>query len=182
MKQLIKIFGTGTLTVLMVVAIFYAVGQHTKIMAEETNEKKYESANEIAIHTIFTFREGIEKIDGFQVYNQMSGFVRQSESPTFKLEGVVNSDKSMLYEAADMYYKRGLSPWSQHEFSQFDVDIYLHQNGVTLRHFKYTDCDITEYKIGTLFDKEEAWFGKGFAIVDEFEFTCSGYQPNNPLY
>jgi len=33
----------------------------------------------------------------------------------------------------------------------------------------------------TDYDKEEGWFGKGFATVDLFTFTCSGYKPSNPL-
>jgi len=155
----------------------------TQILAEELEEKKYTTANEIEIHAVFEFHEGIEETDGFQVYKQMAGFDRNSETPKFKLEGVVNSDKAMLYEAADMFYQRSNFPASQHSFSQFDVDIYLHQNGVTLRHFTYTYCTITDYKVDTFFDKEEGWTtSKGFAIVDEFEFVCSGYKPNNPLY
>ncbi len=155
----------------------------TQILAEELEKKKYTTANEIEIHAVFEFREGIEETDGFQVYKQMGGFDKMSETPEFKLEGVVSSDKVMLYEAADMFQQRSNSPTAQHNFSEFDADIYLHQNGVTLRHFTYADCKITEYKVDTFFDKEEGWTtSKGFAIVDEFEFTCRGYDQNNPLY
>jgi len=153
-----------------------------QIFAEETDEKQYTKANDVAIHTVFGFREGIEESDGFQVYKQMSGFDRDSESPTFKLEGVVDFDRAYLYEAADMAFKRGISN-AQHNYAQFDVDVYLHKDGVTLRHFKYTDCSVSDYKVITLFDKEEGWTtSKGFATIDEFEFECSGYNPNNPLF
>ncbi len=153
-----------------------------QIFAEETDEKQYTKANDVAIHTVFGFREGIEESDGFQVYKQMSGFDRDSESPTFKLEGVVDFDRAYLYEAADMAFKRGTSN-AQHNYAQFDVDVYLHKDGVTLRHFKYTDCSVSDYKVITLFDKEEGWTtSKGFATIDEFEFECSGYNPNNPLF
>jgi len=153
-----------------------------QIFAEETEEKQYTKANDVAIHTVFGFREGIEESDGFQVYKQMSGFDRDSESPTFKLEGVVDFDRAYLYEAADMAFKRGISN-AQHNYAQFDVDVYLHKDGVTLRHFKYTDCSVSDYKVITLFDKEEGWTtSKGFATIDEFEFECSGYNPNNPLF
>lgn len=163
-------------------AILVGITQVNQIVAEESDEKKYTNANDVAIHTVFAFRMAVEESDGFQVYKQMSGFDRQSESPMFKLEGVVDSDRVYLYEAADMAYHRGIAD-SQHMYGQFDVDIYLHKEGVTLRHFKYTDCRVNDYEVTTLFDKEEGWTtSKGFAIIDEFEFECNGYTPNNPLY
>ncbi len=163
-------------------ALFIGSIHDNQILAEESEEKKYTKANNIEIHAVFEFRDGIEETDGFQVYKQMSGFDRDS-NPEFKLEGVVSSDKAMLYEAADMFYKKGNSPWAQHKYSDFDADIYLHQEGITMRHFKYADCSITEYKVDTFFDKEEGWTtSKGFATVDVFEFSCDGYEPNNPLY
>jgi len=152
-----------------------------EIFAEETEEKQYTKANDVAIHTVFSFREAIEESDGFQVYKQMSGFDRNSESPAFKLEGVMDFDRPYLYEAVDMAFERGMSN-VQHSYAQFDVDVYLHKDGTTLRHFKYSDCSVSDYKVVTLFDKEEGWTtSKGFAIIDEFEFECSGYSPNNPL-
>ncbi len=163
-------------------AILIGTTQGTQILAEEVDKKKYTNANDVTIHTVFTFREAVEESDGFQVYKQMSGFDRQTESPMFKLEGVVDYDRVYLYEAADMAYHRGITD-TQHKYGQFDVDIYLHKEGMTLRHFKYKDCSVVDYQVITLFDKEEGWTtSKGFAIIDEFEFECNGYQPNNPLY
>jgi hypothetical protein len=152
-----------------------------QIFAEETEEKQYTKANDVAIHTVFGFREAIEESDGFQVYKQMSGFDRDSESPAFKLEGVMDFDRPHLYEAVDMAFERGTHD-SQHNYGQFDVDVYLHKDGQTLRHFTYSECSVSDYKVVTLFDKEEGWTtSKGFATIDEFEFECSGYSPNNPL-
>ncbi len=156
--------------------------QQPQIFAEETDEKQYIKANDVAIHAVFGFREATEESDGFQVYKQMSGFDRDSESPTFKLEGVIDYDRAYLYKAADMAFHRGTSN-TQHDYGQFDVDVYLHKEGVTLRHFKYVDCSVIDYQVTTLFDKEEGWTtSKGFAIIDEFEFSCNGYKPNNPLF
>jgi hypothetical protein len=174
-----KVIAATTMTVLL--GLMISLTQEIQIYAEE-DEKKYTSANDIAIHTVFNFREGSMESDGFQVYKQMSGFARHAESPMFKLEGVVDSDKAYLYEAADMAYHRGDTD-NQHKFALFEVDIYLHIDGVTLRHFSYKDCEVTDYAVTTLFDKEEGWTtSKGFAIVDEFVFECNGYKPNNPLY
>ena len=168
-------------SVLIVSLVGFSGIAQPQIFAEETDEKQYTKANNVAIHTVFEFREGIEESDGFQVYKQMSGFDRASESPAFKLEGVMDFDRAYLYEAADMTFKRGIHD-SQHQYGLFEVDVYLHKDGQTLRHFKYTDCSISDYKVVTLFDKEEGWTtSKGFATIDEFEFECSGYSPNNPL-
>jgi len=167
--------------ILPVVLIVSLVTISGIIFAEETNEKQYTKANDVAIRTVFEFRAGIEESDGFQAYTQMSGFDR-FESPTFKLEGVMDFDRPYLYEAVDMAFYRGISD-KQHNFAQFDVDVYLHKDGITLRHFKYVDCSVSDYKVVTLFDKEEGWTtSKGFATIDEFEFECAGYKPNNPIY
>ena len=174
-----KIILASVLTISLVTLFGMAQPQ---IFAEETDEKQYTKANDVAIHTVFAFREAIEESDGFQVFKQMSGFDRNSESAAFKLEGIMDFDRAYLYEAADMTYHRGISD-IQHNYGQFDVDVYLHKDGVTLRHFKYADCMMTDYKVITLFDKEEGWTtSKGFATIDEFEFECSGYKPNNPLF
>ncbi len=174
-----KIIAATTMMVLL--GFMISLTQDFEIYAEE-DEKKYTSANDISIHTVFSFREAVMESDGFQVFKQMSGFSRDSESPKFKLEGVVDSDKVYLYEAADMAFHRGATD-SQHQYSLFEVEIYLHVDGVTLRHFTYHDCIVSDYEVTTLFDKEEGWTtSKGFAIIDEFEFQCNGYKPNNPLY
>ncbi len=153
-----------------------------QISAEETDEKQYARANDITIHTEFIFRDAVEKSDGFQIYEQVSGFDQTSDSPVFKLIGAVDYDRTYLYEAADMTFQRGVIN-TQHDYGQFDADVYLQKEGVTFRHFEYFDCSISEYRVVTLFDKEEGWFtSKGFATVDEFEFECNGYKPNNPLF
>ena len=122
-----------------------------QIFAEETDEKQYTKANNIAIHAVFGFGEVIEESDSFQVYQQLSGFDRDFESPIFKLEGVMDFDRTYLYEAVDMAFEMGIRN-IQHNYGQFDVDVYLHKDGETLRHFKYADCSVSDYKVVTLFD------------------------------
>jgi len=170
------------LTSVLIVSLVTLSGiTQPQIFAEETEEKQYTKANDVAIHTVFEFRAGVEESDGFQVFKQMSGFDRDSDPPAFKLEGVMDFDRPHLYEAAEMTYLRGIG-YTQHNYGQFDVDVYLHKDGQTLRHFKYTNCNVSNYKVVTLFDKEEGWTtSKGFATIDEFEFECSGYSPNNSL-
>ncbi len=155
---------------------------HQQISAEETDEKKYVTANDIEIHTVFSFRGVVEESSGFQIYNQVSGFDRDAESPVFTLQGAVDYDRTHLYNAADMTFLHGPSG-TNHDYGQFDVDVYLNKDGVVFRQFEYSDCSITNYKVDTHFDKEEGWStSKGFATVDQFEFSCNGYKPINPLF
>jgi len=182
MKSMTMIHKKIVLASVLIVSLVGLSGiAQPQIFAEETEEKQYTKANDVAIHTVFEFRAGVEESDGFQVFKQMSGFDRNSESPSFKLEGVMDFDRPYLYEAVDMAFQRGVGE-TQHKYGQFDVDVYLHKDGQTLRHFTYSDCSVSDYKVVTLFDKEEGWTtSKGFATIDEFEFECSGYSPNNPL-
>ncbi|MBN4046203.1 hypothetical protein JYT57_00835 [Nitrosarchaeum koreense] len=174
-----KLIISSALIVLL--ATFFGMTQ-PQIFADETDEKQYIKANDIAIRTVFGFGDVIEESDGFQVYTQISGFDRSLGTPTFKLKGVMGFDRAYLYEAVDMTSKRGISN-TQQKYGQFTVDVYLHKDDITLRHFKYTDCTVSDYRVTTLFDKEEGWTtSKGFATIDEFEFECSGYKSNNPLY
>jgi hypothetical protein len=153
-----------------------------QISAEETDEKQYVRGNDVTIHTEFTFRDAVEKSDGFQIFEQVSGFDRISDSAVFNLAGAVNYDRTYLYEAADMTFQMGVTN-TQHDYGQFDVDIYLQKDGATFRHFEYSDCNLSNYAVDTMFDKEEGWTtSKGFTTIDEFEFECNGYKPLNPLF
>ena len=174
-----KKFIIATMLSLSLVTLFGVT--HQQISAEGTDEKKYVTANDIEIHTVFSFRGVVEESDGFQIFNQVSGFDRDVESPVFTLQGAVNYDRIHLYNAADMTFLHGPSG-TNHDYGQFDVDVYLNKDGVVFRQFEYSDCSITNYKVDTLSDKEEGWStSKGFATVDQFEFSCNGYKPINPL-
>jgi len=176
-----KKFIFASLLAVSMIAMLGIITQQ-QISAEETDEKQYARANDVAIHTEFTFRDAVEQSDGFQIFKQVSGFDRISDSAVFKLVGAIDYDRTYLYEAADMTYVRGVTN-TQHNYGQFDVQISLQKNGTTFRSFEYSNCSIIDYKVVTLTDKEEPWFtSKGFATVDEFEFECSGYTPGNPLF
>lgn len=153
--------------------------EQIKVYTAEEKEDPYPAANDVKIHTVMTFKQGVEESDGFQVFIQNKGFNEERETPQFQLIGVVDADKRLLYNTADYTFERGLSD-QNHEYSNFDVDVYL-RNGIPLRTFHYSDCRVTDYKVFTDYDKEEGWFGKGFATLDSFAFTCNGYQPENIL-
>ncbi|MBI3253273.1 MAG: hypothetical protein HYZ56_00865 [Nitrosopumilales archaeon] len=172
-----KITAIATIAIISLIVIG-VTNQNNGILAEETKDP-YPAANDVKIHTVMTFKQGVEESDGFQAFIQSKGFNREKESPQFQLIGAVDADKRILYNAADVTFQRGLSD-QNHDYTDFDVDVYL-QNGMPIRTFHYADCRITDYKVATDYDKEEGWFGKGFATLDSFTFTCAGYSPDNPL-
>jgi hypothetical protein len=172
-----KVASIATIAIISLIVIGVA-NQNNEILAEE-KEDPYPAANDVKIHTVMTFKQGVEESDGFQAFIQNKGFNEEEETPQFQLIGAVDADKRILYNAADYTFLRGLGD-QNHEYSSFNVDVYL-QNGMPLRTFYYKDCRITSYKVFTDYDKEEGWFGKGFATLDSFTFTCAGYQPENVL-
>jgi hypothetical protein len=153
-----------------------------QIFAAEKESSQYNKANEVAIHVVFSFREAVESSDSFQAFTQVTGFDRSAESPTFNLVGEMDFDRAYLYEAADTTSDKGVDN-TQHEYGQFDVEVFLHKDKTSIRQFSYADCRLTDYTVETLFDKEEGWnTTHGFATVDNFEFACSGLKASNPQY
>jgi len=175
----------STLAVLLGVTVLLGAGQLTEIVAEE--KEGYKAANGVVIKTYFKTNGEILDPD-FQVYKQLppnnklqKNFASNNGAPMFMLEGVVNEDRAYLYEAADNAYIHGTSFRNNFPYSEIDIRIVLEKEGIPLREFDYDRCRVADYQVETLFDKEEGWFGKGFATVDKFKFQCQGYHPLNPL-
>jgi len=173
---------TCTVVAVLTVAGFLVGAGNLQIMAAEEEDKGYTQANGVSILTTIYTHDGTFTTDNFQVFKQTSGFNREIDRPAFTLEGVVAPDKMIFYQVSDETSKTQTSTfWSK--YSEIDIDVQLVKDGVVLREFNYADCEITDYKVDTLFDKEEGWnSSKGFAVIDEFDFECNGYHPNNPIY
>jgi len=166
----------SAIAIVVAVAMVFGANQ-SDVIAEET--KEYKLANGVKVNALFYFADGTERVN-FQVYEQISGFDREKGSAQFELEGSIDTDRALLYKAADMIYERGKSD-QRHEYAQFDMDVIL-ENGMVLRKFQYEDCRVTDYKVRTEFDKDKPWvYSGGFAVLDEFKFTCNGYKPVNTL-
>ncbi len=157
----------------------FGVFQLTETIAEETEKNGYKYAEDTTITAQFTFENGKSVIHPFEVFEQKSGF-ELSDIASFQLEKVVG-ETPLLHEAADRAHKYSLNE-QYYNGKYFDVDILIHQDANVLRQLSYNRCQITDYKVETLFDKEEAWMGKGFVLLDKFEFTCKGYEPNSPAF
>ncbi len=154
--------------------------QLNEIVAEETSEKKgYTFAENTKITAVFSFNGGTEIAD-FEVFEQESGF-DLNQTPVFELERIVGNTP-MLHKVSDMAHTYSRTTVNN-AYNDFDVKILLAQDGNVIRQYDYTSCDITNNIVKTLHDKEEGWnTSKGFAVIDKYEFTCSGYTPYSPVY
>ena len=166
-------------TIAIVVSIAMVFGTNQDVVTAEEKEA-YPSANNVKIKTTIRTVDGTENVD-FQVYVQKEGYDRENDTPQFQLIGVVDGDRAYLYKIADTTYLRGKSDYQLSAYAYADIDVSLVKDGITLRSFKYEDCHLSAYRVFTDYDKEEGWFGKGFATLDDFTFTCAGYQPQNIL-
>jgi len=120
-------------------------------------------------------------LETFSVYQQVSGF-KKGESASFRLFGLVGIDKIGWYKLADKTASQRFGSVNS-LINDFSVDVSIVQNEQVLHQFKYTGCEIADYKVTTLFDADETYSGKTkFAIVDGFEFLCKGYKPETPLF
>lgn len=172
-----------TISLVTIIGITSIIGfQISDITAEETEEKGYKFARDTQITGTFSFESNEVELAEFEVFEQKSGFQR-SDSPDFVLWKVVESDTPILHQAADISQKHTGNAPLDHNYNDFDVEILLTQGGSVVRQFNYITCDITNYAVETAMDKEEGWTGKsGFAVVEEYEFSCDGYRPSSPSY
>ncbi len=142
----------------------------------ESSESEINSVNNISLQVIFHFRAGDEKITTFKVFNQLEGY-GQSEFPRFELSGIIDGSKPLVYDAVHELYH---NPSDSVKYSDFDVEIYLSDEAATNILFNYQKCDIKDYFMETLFDKEETYNGKTkFAHEEHFEIECSVYHPSH---
>jgi hypothetical protein len=169
------------ITVLLAITAILSIPnvQGTQTFAEE--KKESDSVNDIFLVVNFHFREKIETVETFKVFDtQSSGFDR-TKATTFRLEGVIGGDRPMLYKAIDQTYQLGKN--QNHDYSEFDVDVIFHNEPSVYRKFIYSDCQVKNYNVFTEFDKEETYQGKTkFAYIDKVEFECRGFGLGNPTY
>ncbi|CAE6492462.1 hypothetical protein [Candidatus Nitrosotenuis uzonensis] len=138
----------------------------------------------------FVFREATVTYD-FQQFSQTSnlfataggGVSQRTAVPEFTLIRIVG-DTPYLHEAVDQtYYYQGRSTSHEYPYKFFDIIVNFDQAGQSIRTYKYTDCSVTNYKIDTRTDGEEAWAGKTvFALFETYSFQCSGFLPQSPTY
>jgi len=134
-------------------------------------------AENVHSYATFYFNEGIEKID-FPIFKLNTGFDETSnDRPSFTVEGIAKS-YTMLDNAINRAQSVAGNPISYNE--KFQVNVDFANDSETFRTLKFADCRIDEYKVDTLFDKEEGYTGKsGFAIVEDITVSCAGLTTKN---
>ncbi len=133
----------------------------------------------------FQFRDALVTYE-FQAFTQLTGFgaAGRGNTPEFTLQKIAGNTP-YLYEAVDQTHEFTTRAILDFPYKEFSVTVNLMQAGQPVRTFDYSRCQITGYKVVTEFDKEEGYVtgGKtGFAVMDQFTFTCGGYMPQNPAY
>jgi len=157
-------------------------------------------ADGISVTGVFTFRDGTEIID-IQTFNQEGGFGTESKSasgddgdsstidgtstftkrqtPSFLIEKTPGSSPHLYAAADESWFYGGRTIPVEYNYKYFDVDIIIARGGDVIRTFEYNKCTVQGYEVQTYSDKEEAYMGKGFAVIDRFQVECDGYKPQN---
>ena len=141
-----------------------------------------DTLGDLQVRAIFHFSQGTSIVDSFHIFIQHPGGYDFSGTNSFQLTGGITGDKMMLYNVADNSHHLRHHDNAAAAYRDFDVEILLMNEGTTYRHFSYTDCNVDDYNITTLFDNEET-FSKAdlkFVVADVFEFECEVYHPHCP--
>ena len=152
--------------------IFSSIATSTPtVIADEKTQGLYKMADGIQIVGTFEFRNGVEvvNIPDFAQNDEFS----TTTSPVFNFVKAV-TDTPILHKAADTFWFYGSRDVTyNHHYNDFEATIDIYQDGKHVRQFVYTDCKITGYMVDTLSDKEESYHGKGFAVVEKYEISCT---------
>ncbi|MFN3654118.1 MAG: hypothetical protein ACK4TO_02185 [Candidatus Nitrosotenuis sp.] len=167
--------------------------QQTNAQSAPLGNNVYVFAEGVSPQATFKFRDATVTYE-FQMYDTVSNlfssggsssFTTRQVSPEFTLARVVG-DTPYLHEAVDQTFQyNGKSSAFDYPYKEFDVIVELIQAGQSMRTMEYADCSITNYKINTRTDNEEAYTtgGKtGFAAVETYSFACTGFTPHAPMY
>jgi hypothetical protein len=151
--------------------------QFTEIIAQEVTPPEYKTAEGVSITAIFKFREG-EELVPVQVFTQSKGFQR-SQPFIFTIQKIVGNTP-LLHTHADEAFLFRNSEVQKQDWNPFDVEVILNTGPYAKRAFTYSKCFVDDYKVATLTDKEEGYFGKGFATVEDYVLECRAMTPHNP--
>jgi hypothetical protein len=145
----------------------------------KTNEqyRNYNMASGPQATSIFKFHDNtVETID-FPTFRHQD--ILSKSNVAFQLEGMVG-DYPLLYKQVDDTAKINQISGTTLTHELFDVDVNLQYDDKIVRGFTYSDCRVINYLITTEHQNEEG-FWKGFAIVNTFDFECTGYEPKDTM-
>jgi hypothetical protein len=176
------------------IALVVGLSQTENIQAADgpKGNAVYVFAEGVYPQATFKFRDATVTYD-FQLYDTTSNLFGTSASgfsttrnvnPEFTLIRIVG-DSPYLHKAVDQTFENGGRSIQDYPYKEFDVIVEMIQAGQSMRTMEYSDCSITNYKINTRTDNEEAYTtgGKtGFALAETYTFACTGFEPSSPLY
>ena len=144
----------------------------------------YKYAENVRTFVTFQFDNGSERIE-FPIFELSGGFGEGKITPEFSVEGILGS-YPLLNDAIGK--SRKVSGLSSGFNTDFNAKVEFIQGTLLdgeklLRSIDYNGCIVDSSKIVTKYDKEEGFTGKrGFALVQQTGFTCTGMHPINPVY
>jgi hypothetical protein len=141
----------------------------------------FKFANNVTTSVTFTFENGVEKIE-FPVFNLVSGYEESADNviAEFEVEGILDY-YPLMYNAIDKSRQVYGLPTAPN--IDFDALVEFTNDESVLRGIDFKDCRVSNAEITTRTDKEEGFTGKsGFAIVNQFTFTCAGIKGVNMYY
>jgi hypothetical protein len=194
-----KLKTTSVIAAFAIASIALTVGlsQTETITAQSApmGNSVYVFAEGVYPQATFKFRDEIVTYD-FQLYDTTSNLFSASlAGSNFNSPKQVASEFTLiravgetpyLHRAVDQTYEWGgrVAP-QEYPYKFFDVTVEMIQAGQSLRTMDYKDCSVTNYKINTRTDNEEAYTtgGKtGFAVVETYTFICNGFVPKSPVF
>lgn len=159
----------------------YPTKYDTKSKYADFGESGFNFANNMRTSVTFSFDQGTEKIE-FPSFNLISAFEESSDNVVaqFEVEGILGN-YPLLESAADKSRKvAGLTGGFN---TDFDALVEFTDGTTSLRAIDFKECIVSSAEIITKKDKEEGFTGKsGFAVVNNYGFTCSGLKPINNHY
>ncbi|MEW6043091.1 MAG: hypothetical protein AB1608_02400 [Thermoproteota archaeon] len=170
--------------VIVTITLVITISQTQSTTAQSTplGNNVYVFAEGVYPQATFKFKDVTVTYD-FQAFTQTSNLIGsngRSATPEFTLQRIAG-ETPFIHQAADEAYQSGGRISSlELPYEEFDVDIELVQGGKTIREFKYGDCQISNYKVVTEYDKEEGYTtgGKtGFAVMETYTLSCMGLEP-----
>lgn len=187
---------TSIIAVLAIASIALVVGlsqtETTQAASSPQGNNIYVFAEGVNPQATFKFRDQTVTYD-FQLYDttnnlfstSANGFTTRQVAPEFTLVRIIGDTPYLnaLVDQTFQYY--GKTSAFDYPYKQFDVTVNMIQAGQSLRTMEYKDCSLSNYKVNTRTDNEEAYTtgGKtGFAVAETYTFVCTGFMPKSPLY
>ena len=167
---LVLIFGT-------LIILLSTIQQSTTFAQTTDDPKATKSVNGVSMRVVFHFNAGVEETTTFKVFKLLGGYDKTTNLK-FQLVGIVDGNTPLLHEATHVTFHR---PGMDHPYSDFDMEVYLTDEYSLNVLNRFQGCNINDFFIDVLYDKNKTWQGDiPFAWLETYEFVCLGAHPLHP--